>query len=219
MVREGFTLPPLIEGGAQERGLRAGTENVAGAVGMAAALADAVDHLEKRQARVAAYRDDLAAHITSLPDVRLTGAIDDAHRLPSIASFVCKDVDGELLVVLLDRAGVAAATGSACSTGSTDPSHVITALGITDPRWTRGSLRLSLADDVSAEDVEALKERVASAITRAAAHERHCRWQHRITRAIAPPTPDTSPYVRSPAPRYNKRAPPKGRPSESPAMR
>lgn len=167
VVREGFTLPPLIEGGAQERGLRAGTENVAGAVGMAAALADAVDHLEKRQTRVAAYRDDLAAHITSLPDVRLTGAIDDAHRLPSIASFVCKDVDGELLVVLLDRAGVAAATGSACSTGSTDPSHVITALGITDPRWTRGSLRLSLADDVSAEDVEALKERVANAITRA----------------------------------------------------
>lgn len=169
VVHDGFTLPPLIEGGAQERGLRAGTENVAGAVGMAAALEEALTGLKERMAHVAACRDEVERAVLAIPDVKLTGAANNARRLPSIASFVCHDVDGELLVVLLDKAGVAAATGSACSTGSTDPSHVITALGITDPRWSKGSLRLSLADDVCADDVAALAERVPAAIKRARA--------------------------------------------------
>lgn len=167
-LREDFSIPPLIDGGAQERGERAGTENVAGAVGMEAALAEALDGLDVRRARVAQLRDRLVRHtLDTCPDVRYTGDPNSDRRLPSIASFVCHDVDGELLVVLLDRAGVAAATGSACSTGSTDPSHVVQALGFEDSAWSHGSLRLSLSDDVTDADIELLCDRVPRCIKRA----------------------------------------------------
>lgn len=175
-LREGFSIPPLILGGAQERGERAGTENLAGVAGMVAALEECADGLEARARRVAGLRDRLVeAVVSGVEGVRLTGSAADEtgtrnaarwRRLPSIASFVCHDVDGELLMVLLDRAGVAAATGSACATGSTDPSHVVVALGIDDPRWNRGSLRLSLADDASEGDVALLCERVPTCIKR-----------------------------------------------------
>ena len=167
-LREGFSIPPLIEGGAQERGERAGTENLAGIVGLAAALEESLDGIDERIRQIAALRDEFINQIvTACPDVKLTG--DPVRRLPGIASFACKDVDGELLVVLLDHAGVAAATGSACSTGSTDPSHVATALGITNPRWNRGTLRLSLADDISSDDISLLAERVPRALSQARA--------------------------------------------------
>lgn len=169
-LREGFSIPPLIAGGAQERGERAGTENVAGIIGMVTALEDELEGLAQRMARIAALRDRLADRIIStVPDVKLTGdpSSDPARRLPSIASFACKDVDGELLIVLLDRAGIAAATGSACATGSTDPSHVITALGITDPRWNHGTLRLSLSDTITEQEEALLEERVPACIKRA----------------------------------------------------
>lgn len=167
-LREGFSIPPFIEGGGQERGERAGTENVAGAVGMAAALEEAHEGLADRMARVGALRDQLVEHVlATVDDVRYTGDPDPEHRLPSIASFACKNVDGELLVVLLDRAGVAAATGSACSTGSTDPSHVATALGLDDPAWAHGTLRLSLADNVAEEDIAELCDRIPRCIKRA----------------------------------------------------
>ena len=139
---------------------------------MTAALESALGGLENRMTRVAAQRDRLIRTvIDAVPDVKLTGDAgpDATRRLPSIASFICKDVDGELLVVLLDRAGVAAATGSACATGSTDPSHVILALGETDRRWNHGTLRLSLADDATASDIDALCERVPACILRARA--------------------------------------------------
>lgn len=166
-LREGFSIPPLIQGGVQERGERAGTENVAGAVGLAAALEEAVENLDERRERLARLRDELVRRIVdAVPDVHLTGDPDPAHRLPGTASFVCHNVDGELLVVLLDRAGVAAATGSACSTGETGPSHVIAALGITDPRWALGSLRLTLADTITAEEIDLLAERVIATIKR-----------------------------------------------------
>ncbi|MBE6468910.1 MAG: cysteine desulfurase [Coriobacteriaceae bacterium] len=194
-LREGFSIPPLITGGAQERGERAGTENLAGVAGMVAALEECSDGLEQRAQRVARLRGRLIeAVVSGVDDVMVTGDVSgiegvpasDGHklegargdgalepadglpwrRLPSIASFACHDVDGELLMVLLDRAGVAAATGSACATGSTDPSHVAVALGIEDPRWNHGTLRLSLADDVSEEEVEALCERVPACIKR-----------------------------------------------------
>lgn len=169
-LREGFSIPPLIAGGAQERGIRAGTENVAGIVGMTAALEEAMCGLGARAHRVAAARDELVRHtLAACENVRLTGApiaegLDT--RLPSIASFTCDNVDGELLVVLLDRAGVAAATGSACSTGSTEPSHVLTAMGINSAR-AKGALRLSLPDTISDSELEALKQRVPTAISRA----------------------------------------------------
>lgn len=166
-LREGFSVPPLIQGGAQERGERAGTENVAGAVGLAAALEEAVENLPERRERLAHLRDELVRRIVdAVPGVRATGDPDPAHRLPGTASFVCHNVDGELLVVLLDRAGVAAATGSACSTGETGPSHVIAALGITDPRWALGSLRLTLADTITADEINLLAERVVATIKR-----------------------------------------------------
>ena len=169
-LREGFSIPPLIAGGAQERGERAGTENVAGVAGMVAALDEAREKIAGGGAeRVARLRDELVgAVLDQIPNARLTGAdLAGGQRLPGMASFVLRDVDGELLCVLLDRAGVAAATGSACATGSTDPSHVVVALGVTDPRWNRGTLRLSLADDASAQDVAALIERVPPTILRA----------------------------------------------------
>ena len=133
-LREGFSIPPLIAGGAQERGERAGTENLAGIVGMATALEEACEHLAADMTRISTLRDELVGQLMKHVDgIRLTGAPITAGldgRLPSIASFTCNDVDGELLVVLLDRAGVAAATGSACSTGSTEPSHVLTAMAV-----------------------------------------------------------------------------------------
>lgn len=169
-LKNDFSIPPLIAGGAQERGLRAGTENLAGIVGMAAALEEACAGLDERIAHVAGLRDAFVAGLlASCDDIRLTGPSSPAHRLPSIASFVCHDVDSELLVMLLDRAGVAAAAGSACSTGSTAPSHVISALGVSDPAWAHGSVRFSLADDVTEADIELLLERVPACIRRARA--------------------------------------------------
>lgn len=203
-IKHGIDLPPLIAGGAQESGLRAGTENVAGIVGMAAALTEACDGLDARMERVARARDALVAHILdTCPDVQLTGPVCGSAngnadslsgagtarnvgtartvggartssvagatlpaRLPSIASFVCGGVDGDLLTVLLDRAGVAAATGSACSSGSTEPSHVLLALGI-DPARAAGALRLSLADSITPEELDLLKARIPAAIRRA----------------------------------------------------
>ena len=115
-------------------------------------------------------RDELVGQLLEHVDgIRLTGAPIAAGldgRLPSIASFTCDDVDGELLVVLLDRAGVAAATGSACSTGSTEPSHVLTAMGI-DATTAHGALRLSLASNVTDEDIALLSERIPTCIRKA----------------------------------------------------
>lgn len=178
-LRDGLSIPPLIAGGGQERGVRAGTENLAGIVGMAAALEEACEHLASTMGHIESLRNNLAHHILDAVDaVELTGAPIDGPgrngaspacgttRLPSIASFICHNVDGELLVVLLDRAGVAAATGSACSTGSTEPSHVLTAMGV--PASTaRGALRLSLASDATAADIELLCQRVPACIKRA----------------------------------------------------
>lgn len=164
-LREGFSIPSFIEGGAQERGERAGTENLAGVVGMAAALDEALAALSESMPRVAALRNELTEHVVKSTDrVQVTG--DPEHRLPSIASFICDNVDGELLVVLLDHAGVAAATGSACSTGSTGPSHVLSALGL-DEAQAKGALRISLADDITQEEIDLLKERIPAAIQRA----------------------------------------------------
>lgn len=160
-----FDLPPYIDGGGQEWGLRSGTENIAAIAGMNAALKDSIEHLDRTMSAVAANRDKLVtALLDSIPDIALTGATTAGKRLPSIASFVLKNTDAELLCVLLDKAGVAASTGSACSAGSTEPSHVIEAIGIHDPSWSKGTLRLSLGDDVSDEDVTALAVRIPQAV-------------------------------------------------------
>ncbi len=164
-IKSGTPITPLITGGAQQWGMRAGTENVAGVVGMAAALEEAVANMDVRAARVGSARRRITdAVLAACPGVIATGPRDAARRLPSIASFICPDVDAELLMVILDQDGIAAATGSACSAGSTEPSHVTAALGYTDPALARGTLRLSLAGDITEAEIAYLCEHVPACI-------------------------------------------------------
>ena len=149
--RRGFPLVNVIEGGAQERGKRGGTENIAGICGMAAALKDACDHMDERMARVAAMRDKLIAGISQIPHCDLNG--DRINRLPNNVSFCFEGIEGESLLLLLDFKGVAASSGSACTSGSLDPSHVLLAIGRVHD-VAHGSLRLSLSDDNTDEEMD-----------------------------------------------------------------
>ena len=156
-VRTGVRLPPLMFGGGQEKGRRAGTENVAGAVGLAAALREATDGLAAESARLSALRDKLAAGLGRIPYSRLTG--DPVNRLPGTASFVFEGVEGEALLLLLDARGICASSGSACSSASLDPSHVLLAIGLPHA-IAHGSLRLTLGAENTEEDVAYLLQEV-----------------------------------------------------------
>ena len=160
-VRRGLRLPPLIHGGGQEKGRRSGTENVAGTVGLAAALREAVDGLEARSVLLAARRDRLIEGLTRLPCSRLTG--DPVHRLPGTASFVFEGVEGEALLLHLDAKGICASSGSACSSASLDPSHVLLAIGLPH-EVAHGSLRLSLGEENTDEDVDYLLQAVPEVV-------------------------------------------------------
>ena len=149
--RRGFPLVNVIEGGAQERGKRGGTENIAGICGMAAALKDACDNMDERMARVTAMRDKLIAGISQIPHCDLNG--DRVNRLPNNVSFCFEGIEGESLLLLLDFKGVAASSGSACTSGSLDPSHVLLAIGRVHD-VAHGSLRLSLSDDNTDEEMD-----------------------------------------------------------------
>ena len=168
-VKSRLKIAPLMTGGGQERGMRSGTENVAAIAGMEAALKKSLGiDAQKNRKRLSKLRDRLAKRILEeTEDVIMTGTGNSRKRLPGNASFCCKDVDGELLMVLLDKEGVAASTGSACNTGSTEPSHVIRAIGINDPKWNKGSLRLSLSEDMAQEEVDELADRTIRAIKKA----------------------------------------------------
>ncbi len=169
-IKTGTSISPIITGGAQQDGMRAGTENLAGIVGTAAALKEAINALHEASVRVSSARQQLTnAILTACPEVIPTGPHESARRLPSIASFICPNVDAELLMVILDKAGIAASTGSACSAGSTEPSHVLRALGYTEPSLAFGSLRLSLADNISDADVAYLCKYVPACIKQAKA--------------------------------------------------
>ncbi len=169
-IKTGTPIAPIITGGAQQDGMRSGTENLAGIVGMATALKEAVNALHETSVRVASARQQLtSAILTACPEVIPTGPHESARRLPSIASFICPNVDAELLMVILDKAGIAASTGSACSAGSTEPSHVLRALDYTEPSLAFGSLRLSLADNISDADVAYLCKHVPACIKQAKA--------------------------------------------------
>ena len=149
--RRGIMLTNVIEGGAQERGKRAGTENIAGICGMAAAIKDAVDHIEENMPRVAAMRDRLIEGLSQIPHSALNG--DPVNRLPGNVSFCFEGIEGESLLLLLDMKGVCASSGSACTSGSLDPSHVLLAIGrIHDV--AHGSLRLSLCEYNTEEEVD-----------------------------------------------------------------
>ena len=150
-VRRGFPLVNVIEGGAQERGKRAGTENIAGICGMAAAMKDACDHIDENMPRVTAMRDKLIAGLSQIPHSALNG--DAQNRLPGNVSFCFEGIEGESLLLLLDMKGVCASSGSACTSGSLDPSHVLLAIGRVHD-VAHGSLRLSLSEYNTEEEVD-----------------------------------------------------------------
>ena len=150
-VRRGLPLVNLIEGGAQERGKRAGTENIPGICGLAAALEDACDHLEENGAKVTAMRDRLIKGLSKIPHSALNG--DPVNRLPGNVSFCFEGIEGESLLLLLDAKGVCASSGSACTSGSLDPSHVLLAIGRVHD-VAHGSLRLSLCHYNTEEEVD-----------------------------------------------------------------
>ena len=160
-MRKPLRLPALIQGGGQERGRRSGTENVPGAVGMAAALKEAVDRLPEESARLAALRDKLIAGLSRLPYARLTGH--PVKRLPGTASFVFEGVEGEALLLHLDAKGICASSGSACSSASLDPSHVLLSIGLPHA-IAHGSLRLSLGADNTEADVDYILKEVPGVV-------------------------------------------------------
>ena len=161
-ARKGVPLTSLIDGGAQERGRRAGTENVPGIVGMAAALKETVAERESENARLTVLRDRLIAGLSEIPHSALNG--DAEKRLPGNVNFCFEGIEGESLLLLLDEKGISASSGSACTSGSLDPSHVLLAIGrIHDV--AHGSLRLSLGRDNTPEDVEYIIPAVKDVVT------------------------------------------------------
>ena len=160
-MKKPLRLPALIQGGGQEKGRRSGTENVPGAVGMAAALKEAVDHLAQESARLSALRDKLIAGLSVLPYTRLTGH--PVKRLPGTASFVFEGVEGEALLLHLDAKGICASSGSACSSASLDPSHVLLSIGLPHA-IAHGSLRLSLGAENTEEDVDYILKEVPAVV-------------------------------------------------------
>ena len=150
-ARQGIPLTNIIEGGAQERGKRAGTENIPGIVSMAAALQEACAHIDENAAKVSALRDKLMAGLSQIPHSALNG--DPVHRLPGNVNFCFEGIEGESLLLLLDAKGICASSGSACTSGSLDPSHVLLAIG-RPHEVAHGSLRLSLCEWNTQEEVD-----------------------------------------------------------------
>ena len=149
--RRGLPLINIIEGGAQERGKRGGTENLPGIVGMAAAMEDACQNMDKHNAKVIALRDKLIAGLSQIPHCALNGA--RKNRLPGNVSFCFEGIEGESLLLYLDAMGISASSGSACTSGSLDPSHVLLAIGRVHD-VAHGSLRLSLCHENTEEEID-----------------------------------------------------------------
>jgi cysteine desulfurase len=160
-AKKGIFLTNLIEGGAQERGKRAGTENIPGIMGLAAAMKDACDHLDENMQRVTAMRDKLIEEISKIPHCALNGAREP--RLPGNVNFCFEGIEGESLLLLLDDKGICASSGSACTSGSLDPSHVLLAIG-RPHEVAHGSLRLSLCEENTMEEVDAIIEGVKDVV-------------------------------------------------------
>ena len=150
-ARRGVPLTSLIEGGAQERGKRAGTENIPAIMGMAAALKEACEHMEANAAHVTRLRDRLIEGLSQIPHSALNG--DPVNRLPGNVSFCFEGIEGESLLLLLDSKGICASSGSACTSGSLDPSHVLLAIG-RPHEVAHGSLRLSLSEWNTDEEID-----------------------------------------------------------------
>ena len=160
-ARRGVPIFPLIHGGAQERNRRGGTENIPAIVGMAAALDEACDHLEEDTAKLCALRERLIAGLSNIPHSVLNGHRE--HRLPGTVNFCFEGIEGESLLLLLDDKGVYASSGSACTSGSLDPSHVLLAIG-RPHEIAHGSLRLSLSPDTTQEEVDYMVKAVTDVV-------------------------------------------------------
>ena len=162
-AKKGITLTNIIEGGAQERGKRAGTENLAGIAGMTAALKEAEEHLDENALKVSALRDRLIDGLSKIPHSALNGTKEN--RLPGNVNFCFEGIEGEGLLLLLDEKGICASSGSACTSGSLDPSHVLLAIG-RPHEIAHGSLRLSLCETNTEEEVDYIIESVKSVVER-----------------------------------------------------
>lgn len=161
-AKRGILLDNVINGGAQERGKRAGTENIPAIMGLAAALEDACANVDKNSAKLTALRDRLIEGLDKIPYGELNG--DRTNRLPSNVNFCFEGIEGESLLLLLDDKGVCASSGSACTSGSLDPSHVLLAIG-RPHEVAHGSLRLSLGEETTEADVDYLIEAVTEVVT------------------------------------------------------
>ena len=160
-ARRGIRLTNIIEGGAQERGERAGTENIPGIVGMVAALKEANANIDANAAKVSALRDRLIAGLEKIPHSALNG--DRTRRLPGNVSFCFEGIEGESLLLLLDAKGICASSGSACTSGSLDPSHVLLAIG-RPHEVAHGSLRLTLSEENTQEEVDYIIEETTKVV-------------------------------------------------------
>ena len=161
-VRKGIMLSNIIEGGAQERGKRAGTENLPAIVGMVAALEEAVTNMEQKQKKLLYLRERLIEGLSEIPYAILNG--DKEQRLPGNVHFCFEGIEGESLLLLLDDKGVYASSGSACTSGSLDPSHVLLAIG-RPHEIAHGSLRLSLSEETTEEEVDYIISAVKEVVT------------------------------------------------------
>lgn len=160
-VKKGIALSNIIEGGAQERGKRAGTENVPAIAGMAAALEESVLHMDENIAKITAMREQLIEGLSKIPHSKLNG--DRNSRVPGTVNFCFEGIEGESLLLLLDDAGIAASSGSACTSGSLDPSHVLLAIGLPH-EVAHGSLRLSVCEYNTPEEIAHIIENVPKVV-------------------------------------------------------
>lgn len=163
-IRKGVPAYPFIHGGAQERGRRAGTVNVPGVIGFAEAVRIATDNLDHNAEKVTRLRDRMISRILAeIPDSVLNG--DHDNRLPGNVNISFKGIEGETLLILLDRAGICASSGSACSTGAIDPSHVLTAIGL-DEATARGAVRFTLSEHNTPDEVDRVTDTLKEIIER-----------------------------------------------------
>ena len=160
-AKKGTVLTNIIEGGAQERGKRAGTENVAGIVAMAAALKESCDNMEENTAKIIPMRDKLFAELSKIPHSKINGSLE--HHVPGTVNMCFEGIEGESLLLLLDDQGICASSGSACTSGSLDPSHVLLSLGIPH-EIAHGSLRLSIGEYNTMEQIDHIIEVVPKVV-------------------------------------------------------
>ena len=160
-AKKGFLLTNIIDGGAQEKGKRAGTENLPGIAGMVKALEDAIENIDSYTSRLIPLRDKLIAGLEEIPYSELNG--DRENRLPGTINFCFEGIEGESLLLMLDDKGISASSGSACTSGSLDPSHVLLAIG-RPHEVAHGSLRLSLSEDITEKEIDYLIESVKDVV-------------------------------------------------------